>query len=173
MAAYQLPTDLSHRITDSVEYLWNYTRGLDPQSVLSPLPPVLRLRVIASTQQEILDNVGVFKDTPHTFRAALAARLTVAIYVPGDTVVEQGDFMPAVYFVRVRGGRGASAVGWRGPGWGGVMWVGWVGWVGWLGGVGGWWMVDGGFSMFVGGAGESGVEVVYMGTLWRNAADGF
>ncbi|GMH45853.1 hypothetical protein BSKO_13816 [Bryopsis sp. KO-2023] len=88
---YDLPEDMAYRITDSIEYSWNLSQGLDSEAFLNQLPARMRTDLLVSNLEHVFGTLPVFGEFGEPLIRALAPYMQRRIFVPEDVVVECGD----------------------------------------------------------------------------------
>lgn len=82
-----------------MEYLWNLHHGLDVQATLAELPGNLRTEVLMQLQAEVVQNASLFAHCDAGFIKSIVVRLRPQVYLPGDTVVHEGDAGKQLFFI--------------------------------------------------------------------------
>lgn len=94
-----LPLDLRKKLTEYYAYVWEQRHGYDESSILTSLPPSLKLEVSLHLKREIIEKVPLFKDASEGFIKEIALQITPAVYLPGDYVFRAGDEGNDMFFV--------------------------------------------------------------------------
>ena len=80
-------------------YVWDRHRGVTDQTLLSDLPPALRLRVFSELVRDLLPNVPIFSHASGALRDELLMSLTPTITHPGGYLVNDGEVADGIYFI--------------------------------------------------------------------------
>ena len=90
---------LQQRVRGYYEHLWESRLGYDESSVLSELPPSLRLEISLYLNQDIIQKVPLFKGAPDEFVREIVNALKPVVFTPGDYIVRSGEVGEEMYFI--------------------------------------------------------------------------
>lgn len=94
-----IPHDLTKRINDYYDYLWESRRGYDESSVVDELPFSLKIQVSQELHRDIITKVPLFKGANHSFIRDIILNLRPVVYTPGDYIVRKGELGEEMYFI--------------------------------------------------------------------------
>jgi voltage-gated potassium channel len=94
-----IPHDLTKRINDYYDYLWESRRGYDESSVVDELPFSLKIQVSQELHREIITKVPLFKGANPSFIRDTILSLRPVVYTPGDYIVRKGELGEEMYFI--------------------------------------------------------------------------
>ncbi len=117
----EIPRELRDRVQGYYAYLWQTRRGFDESSVLTELPPAIRMDVELHLRRDIVSKVPFFRGADNNMIRALIARLKPRIALPGEYLIHKGEIGDSMYFiasgsVEVLGPDGQTAVATLGDG---------------------------------------------------------
>lgn len=98
MAEGKLDPNLQARANDYFEYLWsrkNMTHGPD---LMSDMPESLQAEVALSANEAMLRSSPVFGGCSDGFLRMLSLNIKAALYLPGETVLQQGHLCHTMFF---------------------------------------------------------------------------
>jgi voltage-gated potassium channel len=94
-----IPFGLQQRVVSYFNYLWESGMGQDEFSVLSDLPPSLRLELTLHLNRRIIQKVPLFGGASDAFVRDLVSGLRPVVYTPGDFVIRRGDVGHEMFFI--------------------------------------------------------------------------
>lgn len=95
----QVPPSVKHRIMDYYDYLWENRKGFDESQLLDDLPPSLQAELSMSLKHDLIAKVPFFQQADDALIKDIAGRLKPIIFMPGDTIFDEGDHASSMYFV--------------------------------------------------------------------------
>lgn len=94
-----IPLDLSRKINDYFEYLWQTRRGYEESDVLKELPPSLKTWVALFLNKEIIEKVPIFEGASQEFIKETILNLRPVVFTPGDYIVTAGEVGYDMFFI--------------------------------------------------------------------------
>jgi len=94
-----MPENLTKRINDYYDYLWESRRGYDESSVVDELPFSLRIQVATELHREIIAKVPLFAGASSAFIRDLILNMVSVVFTPGDYVVRKGEIGEEMFFI--------------------------------------------------------------------------
>jgi voltage-gated potassium channel len=94
-----IPIGLQQRVVSYFNYLWESGMGQDEFSVLSDLPPSLRLELTLHLNRRIIQKVPLFAGASDAFVRDLVSGLRPVVYTPGDFIIRRGDVGHEMFFI--------------------------------------------------------------------------
>ncbi len=94
-----IPVDLSRKINDYFEYLWQTRRGYEESDVLKELPPSLKTWVALYLNKEVIEKVPIFEGASQEFIKETILHLTSVVFTPGDYIVTAGEVGYDMFFI--------------------------------------------------------------------------
>ena len=95
----QVPGEVTKRIHNDYEYLWERRQGIRDEGLLKDLPPPLRLEVLLHLTRELQETVPLFKYCSPTLRNVLLEALKAHTYPPSVDIAREGEPGDAIYFI--------------------------------------------------------------------------
>jgi CRP-like cAMP-binding protein len=98
----QLGTSIStqRRVMRYFQYLWSVNGGIPVAETLDRLPDLLRSEVAVAMTGDMIARVSFLKDADKSFCAAIAARLTPLVAVPGQYIFRSGEMGAEMFFLK-------------------------------------------------------------------------
>ncbi len=94
-----IPVDISRKINDYFEYLWQTRRGYEESDVLKELPPSLKTWVALFLNKEVIEKVPIFEGASPEFIKETILHLTPVVFTPGDYIVTAGEVGYDMFFI--------------------------------------------------------------------------
>jgi voltage-gated potassium channel len=94
-----MPENLTKRINDYYDYLWESRRGYDESSVVDELPFSLRIQVATELHREIIAKVPMFAGASSAFIRDIILNMVSVVFTPGDYVVRKGEIGEEMFFI--------------------------------------------------------------------------
>lgn len=94
-----MPSDLTRRVSDYYDYLWESRRGYDESTVVGDLPINLRVQVAQVLHADIIAKVPIFQGASQAFLRDIVLSLHPHVFTPGDYVVQKGDIGEEMFFI--------------------------------------------------------------------------
>ena len=94
-----LPTSLQTRVVRFYQYLWLRAQGVDPQTLISGLPPSLTGELALQLYRKVIEQIPVFKSTPLGFKKMVAAIIRPLYILEGEYVTRIGDIGADLFFL--------------------------------------------------------------------------
>lgn len=94
-----IPLNLSRKINDYFEYLWQTRRGYEESDVLKDLPPSLKTWVALFLNKEVIEKVPLFEGASQEFIKETILNLTPVVFTPGDYIVTAGEVGYDMFFI--------------------------------------------------------------------------
>ena len=94
-----IPADISRKINDYFEYLWQTRRGYEESEVLKDLPPSLKTWVALFLNKEVIEKVPIFEGASQEFIKETILHLTPVVFTPGDYIVTAGEVGYDMFFI--------------------------------------------------------------------------
>jgi hypothetical protein len=95
----QVSAELSARIRNYYEYVWDRDKGLDANETLNDLPEPLRLEIMLQLAGDILETVPLFKYCNPVLRNELLLSLESRTFTPESFIAREGELGRNVYFI--------------------------------------------------------------------------
>lgn len=95
----QVPHELNARVRDYYDYIWARRRGVQEDTFFDDLPGPLRLDILQSLTQELLENVPLFKYCSPALRNTLLMTLKAHTYAPDGRIAHEGEVGKEIYFI--------------------------------------------------------------------------
>jgi voltage-gated potassium channel len=95
----RVPHKLNEQVRNYYEYLWAHHRGIKEDVLFEDLPGPLRLEVLLSLTNELLEKVPLFKYSTQTLRNVLLLALKAETFAPGGYIVREGELGKSIYFI--------------------------------------------------------------------------
>jgi len=102
----RFPRDLRQRVFRYYDYLWSRQRGVDEDSILNDLPPILRVEVQEFVNGEIMRHIPFLRDADREVTSSLLSVLKPSVFLPNDTIIQAGELGEDMYLLE----RGATRV---------------------------------------------------------------
>jgi voltage-gated potassium channel len=99
MRVRRIPKDLQNKVKDYYHYLWEKQRSADRTSFVEELPHTLGTDLSLFLNRAILEKVSLFKDADEIFIREVVRLLEPVIYLPGDFIIQQGEYGDRMYFL--------------------------------------------------------------------------
>ncbi|KAL4216320.1 Potassium voltage-gated channel subfamily H member 7 [Mactra antiquata] len=96
---HHLPKNLANRLQESFQHAWQYTNGIDMNSVLKSFPECLQADICLHLNRNLLNNCPAFQKASTGCLRALSMQFKTTHAPPGDTLIHPGDILTAVYFM--------------------------------------------------------------------------
>jgi len=121
LRARRVPADLSTRVHNFYEYLWDRHKGLNERALLDYLPESLRLDIMLHLARDVIREVPLFKHCSPVLRNTLLVALKPATYGPGNYLAREGEVGRQIIFIargeaEILAGAQESNFGTMGPG---------------------------------------------------------
>lgn len=94
-----IPMNISRKINDYFEYLWQTRRGYEESDVLKELPPSLKTWVALFLNKEVIEKVPIFEGASQEFIKETILHLTPIVFTPGDYIVTAGEVGYDMFFI--------------------------------------------------------------------------
>ena len=94
-----VPADISSKVRNYYEYIWDHSRGLDKNEILNDLPGPLKLEILLHLARKILDTVPLFEYCSPVLRNELLISLESRTYTPDSYISREGESGKAIYFI--------------------------------------------------------------------------
>ncbi|KAG2533264.1 hypothetical protein JM18_000557 [Phytophthora kernoviae] len=101
---HNLPGSIRTRVFHYLKFQHTYFRGMDIYATFSDLSPNLRVQLMMDLHGVTLQNLCIAPFLNQNQINGLALRLKSELYIPGDTIIVEGDLGHKVYIVK--GGTG-------------------------------------------------------------------
>ncbi|KAG3075518.1 hypothetical protein PC121_g7981 [Phytophthora cactorum] len=101
---HDLPASIYTRVQHYLKFQHHYLKGLDIYATFSDLSPNLRVQLMMDLHGNTLQNLCIAPFLNQTQINGLAMRLKSELYIPGDTIIVEGDLGHKLYIVK--GGMG-------------------------------------------------------------------
>ncbi|KAF4036007.1 Cyclic nucleotide-binding domain [Phytophthora infestans] len=101
---HDLPSSICTRVQHYLKFQHHYLKGLDIYDTFSDLSPNLRVQLMLDLHGNTLQNLCIAPFLNQTQINGLAVRLKSELYIPGDTIIVEGDLGHKLYIVK--GGTG-------------------------------------------------------------------
>ncbi|KAG7383988.1 hypothetical protein PHYPSEUDO_003157 [Phytophthora pseudosyringae] len=101
---HNLPASIRTRVLHYLKFQHTYLKGLDIYATFSDLSPNLRVQLMMDLHGDTLQNLCIAPFLNQTQINGLAVRLKSELYIPGDTIIVEGDLGHKLYMVK--GGTG-------------------------------------------------------------------
>ncbi len=95
----KLPVELQNKIKNYYTYAWKRRLGFDESSLLTSLPPALKIETALFLKKDILDKIPIFKKAPENFKQEVALNFRSMVFSPGDIVCREGEIGREMYFI--------------------------------------------------------------------------
>eukprot|EP00210_Caulerpa_lentillifera_P007677 g7328.t1 len=97
LSFHNIPEGVKLKAMDAIEYSWNFSQGIDDDSVLETFPEGLRTDLLIHTRPQVLP---VFQDLGQSFQRAIIPLFKLRICVPDDYIIHTGDTGAEMYIIR-------------------------------------------------------------------------
>ncbi len=95
-----LPPDLQRRIKEYYDYTYSRSySGSDEQALLATLPASLKHDVQVSLKQHVIRMIPALAESPESLIKDIATELATEIFIPADTIFEEGEEGDKMYFL--------------------------------------------------------------------------
>ena len=94
-----IPPELQNRVISYFNYLWESGMGQDEFTILSELPPSLRLELTLHLNRRIIRKVPLFAGANDAFVRELVSGLRPVIFTPGDFIIRSGEIGDDMFFI--------------------------------------------------------------------------
>lgn len=95
-----LPPELQKRIREYYDYIYSRSySGSDEQALLATLPASLKHDVQVSLKQEVIRMIPALTESPENLIKDIATELETEIFIPNDTIFEEGEEGDKMYFL--------------------------------------------------------------------------
>jgi len=101
---HKLPASIRTRVLHYLKFQHSYLKGLDIYDTFSDLSPNLRVQLMMDLHGTTLQKLCIAPFLNQTQINGLAVRLKAELYIPGDTIIVEGDLGHKLYIVK--GGTG-------------------------------------------------------------------
>ncbi|KAL4134002.1 hypothetical protein PRIC2_004316 [Phytophthora ramorum] len=101
---HDLPASIRTRVLHYLKFQHHYLKGLDIYDTFSDLSPNLRVQLMMDLHGDTLQNLCIAPFLNQAQINGLAVRLKSELYIPGDTIIVEGDLGHKLYIVK--GGTG-------------------------------------------------------------------
>ncbi|ETM01631.1 hypothetical protein L917_01804 [Phytophthora nicotianae] len=101
---HDLPSSICTRVQHYLKFQHHYLKGMDIYATFSDLSPNLRVQLMMDLHGTTLQNLCIAPFLNQTQINGLAMRLKSELYIPGDTIIVEGDLGHKLYIVK--GGTG-------------------------------------------------------------------
>ncbi|GMF51410.1 unnamed protein product [Phytophthora fragariaefolia] len=101
---HNLPASIRTRVLHYLKFQHHYLKGMDIYTTFSDLSPNLRVQLLMDLHGDTLENLCIAPYLNQTQINGLAVRLKSELYIPGDTIIVEGDLGHKLYIVK--GGTG-------------------------------------------------------------------
>lgn len=95
----KLPVELQNKIKNYYTYAWKRRLGFDESSLLTSLPPALKIETALFLKKDILEKIPIFKKAPDNFKQEVALNFRSMVFSPGDVVCSEGEIGNEMYFI--------------------------------------------------------------------------
>ncbi|KAG6617609.1 Voltage-gated Ion Channel (VIC) Superfamily [Phytophthora cinnamomi] len=109
---HELPASIRTRVLHYLKFQHQYLKGMDIYATFSDLSPNLRVQLMMDLHGDTLENLCIAPFLNQTQINGLAVRLKSELYIPGDTVIVEGDLGHKLYIVK----GGTGMVFWKSTG---------------------------------------------------------
>ncbi|ETW10405.1 hypothetical protein H310_00718 [Aphanomyces invadans] len=102
MRHYDLPMDLQRRVRRNYDYLWLNQRAYSEMSILNQpgISQPTRTNIALHLYRDLIESVPYFAGEDSKFLGRVCLALKTAVYLPDDTIIQQGDTGREMFFVR-------------------------------------------------------------------------
>ena len=94
-----IPPDIQNRVISYFNYLWESGMGQDEFTILSELPPSLRLELTLHLNRRIIQKVPIFAGASDAFVRELVSGLRPIVFTPGDDIIRRGELGDEMFFI--------------------------------------------------------------------------
>ncbi|POM76435.1 Voltage-gated Ion Channel (VIC) Superfamily [Phytophthora palmivora] len=109
---HDLPASIRTRVLHYLKFQHHYLKGMDIYDTFSDLSPNLRVQLMMDLHGDTLQNLCIAPYLNQTQINGLAVRLKSELYIPGDTIIVEGDLGHKLYIVK----GGTGVVLWKSTG---------------------------------------------------------
>ncbi|KAG7398227.1 hypothetical protein PHYBOEH_011472 [Phytophthora boehmeriae] len=109
---HNLPGSIRTRVFHYLKFQHTYFKGVDVYHTFSDLSPNLRVQLMMDLHGPTLQNLCIAPYLSQNQINGLAVRLKSELYIPGDTIIVEGDLGHKVYIVKA----GTGMVLWKSTG---------------------------------------------------------
>jgi len=95
----KVPGNLSVRVRNFYDYMWERRRGIHEDTFLKELPEPLSLDIMHHLTRDFLENVPLFKQATPALRNVLLMALALRTYGPDDFIVREGQTGREIFFI--------------------------------------------------------------------------
>lgn len=99
LRARRIDRSVGEEVHRYFEYVWDRHGVLRQDTLLSDLPPALRLEVMSELLRDLLSNVPIFRHASPALRNELLLSLDPIVTQPGGFLVTDGDVADGIYFI--------------------------------------------------------------------------
>ncbi|XP_065370012.1 potassium voltage-gated channel unc-103 [Calliphora vicina] len=96
---HQIPNPLRQRLEEYFQHAWNYTNGIDMNSVLKGFPECLQADICLHLNRKLLQNCPAFSGASPGCLRALSLKFKTTHAPPGDVLVHKGDVLTSLFFI--------------------------------------------------------------------------
>ncbi|ETV82945.1 hypothetical protein H257_04707 [Aphanomyces astaci] len=102
MRHYDLPMDLQRRVRRNYDYLWLNQRAYSEMSILNQpgISQPTRTTIALHLYRDLIESVPYFAGEDSKFLGRVCLALKTAVYLPDDTIIQEGDTGREMFFVR-------------------------------------------------------------------------
>ena len=94
-----VPAALQERVRNYYRYLWETHRSTATGTLLEELPHTLEVDLALYLNRDILERVPYFANADALFIREIVQRLQPLVFLPGDTIIRQGEHGESMYFL--------------------------------------------------------------------------
>lgn len=94
-----IPADLEQRIREYYRYIWENRLDHSEDEMIGDLPDSLQSEVTLFLRKPLLAQVPLFQEAGDLFHQEVVRYLKIHIYMPGDSIVRQGEPGDSMYFI--------------------------------------------------------------------------
>ncbi|MBZ0199305.1 MAG: cyclic nucleotide-binding domain-containing protein, partial [Ignavibacteriaceae bacterium] len=95
----KLPIELQNKIKNYYTYAWKRRLGFDESSLLTSLPPALKIETALFLKKDMLDKIPIFDNAPDNFKQEVALNFRSMVFSPGDLICREGEIGSEMYFI--------------------------------------------------------------------------
>lgn len=109
---HSLPISIRTRVLHFLKFQHSYLKGKDIYETFHDLPPNLRVQLMLDLHGNTINNLCIAPFLNQSQINGLAVRLKSELFIPGDTIIVEGDLGHKLYLVKF----GAAMVVWKATG---------------------------------------------------------